>query len=212
MRQVVGVARNANYTNWGEAVQPCVYVPLEQNYSDAMTLYIRSKGDPANVIRPVEEAMHAAAPHILISGSRTGRQILDGGLFGARVGVALLTVFGLLALGLASVGLYGLLAYSVNQRRSEIAMRMALGAARSNVERLILRQGMSLVLKGVVIGFVTALLMGRLLSRVLYGVSGADPISLAGAAVVLLLISFVASYLPARGASRVDPLVALREG
>lgn len=211
-RQIVGIARNANYTNWGEAVQPCVCVPLEQSYADAMTLWVRSKGDPTALIKPVEEAMRTAGPHILISGSRTGRQILDGGLFGARVGVALLTVFGLLALGLASVGLYGLLAYAVNQRRREIGLRMALGAARGSVLALILKQGMTLVLTGVVIGFAAALVVGRLLSRLLYGVSGADPISLAGAAVILLSISLLASYLPARGASRVDPLVALREG
>ena len=128
------------------------------------------------------------------------------------MGVGLLSVFGLLALGLASIGLYGILAYSVNQRKREIGLRMALGAAQTSVLRLILTQGMSLVLAGVLIGFVGALFVGRLLSGMLFGVSGGDPISVAGAALVLLLVALLACYLPARRASRVDPLVALREG
>ncbi len=212
MRQIVGIARTANYSTWGEPPQPCVYVPLEQNYSDAMTLYVRSKGDPKQILLPVQREVHAAGPQIVASDTRTGRAIVDGGLFGPRMGVVLLSVFGLLALGLASIGLYGIMAYSVNQRKREIGLRMALGAARASVLRLILKQGMSLVVTGVLIGFLAALVVGRLLSRMLYGVSASDPISVAGAAVVLLAVALVACYLPARWASRVDPLVALREG
>jgi predicted permease len=212
MRQIVGIARTANYSTWGEAPQPCVYVPLEQNYSDAMTLYVRSQGDPQPILITVQREIRAAAPQILASDMRTGREIIDGGLFQAKIGVALLSVFGLLALGLASIGLYGIMAYSVNQRKREIGLRIALGAAQTSVLRLILKQGMSLVLTGVVIGFVAALLVGRLLSRMLYGVSASDPLSVAGAAIVLLAVALLACYLPARWASRVDPLVALREG
>jgi macrolide transport system ATP-binding/permease protein len=152
------------------------------------------------------------APKVVLSGSRTGREIMENGLFQAKVGVALLSAFGLLALGLACIGLYGIMAYSVSQRKREIGLRMALGAAQASVLRLILKQGMSLVLTGVLIGFAGALVVGRLLSRMLYGVSGSDPISVSGAAVVLLAVALVACYLPARWASRVDPLVALREG
>ena len=213
-RQVVGISRTANYTAWGEPPQLCVYVPLEQNYSDGMILYVRSKGDPRPMLIPVQREISAAGPQILVGGmnARTGREIIDGGLFQARVGVGLLSVFGLLALGLASIGLYGIMAYSVNQREREIGLRMALGAAQNSVLRLILTQGMSLVLAGVLIGFVGALFVGRLLSRMLFGVSAGDPISVAGAALVLLLVALLACYLPARRASRVDPLVALREG
>lgn len=121
-------------------------------------------------------------------------------------------MFGLLALGLASIGLYGVMAYSVNQRTREIGLRMALGAARDSVVRLILRQGMSMVLMGVAVGFAASLLAGRLLSRMLYDVSATDPISVASAALILLSVALLACYLPARWASRVDPLVALREG
>jgi len=212
MRQVVGIARMANYSTWGEAPQLCVYVPLEQKFSDSMTLYVRSKADPHAVVLPVQRELRAAAPTLLISDTRIGSDIVNGGLFQARVGVALLTVFGLLALGLASIGLYGIMAYSVNQRKREIGLRMALGAAQASVMRLVLNQGMRLVSVGVGIGLVAALIVGQFLSRMLYGVNASDPLSIVGAAVVLLTSAFLACYLPARRASRVDPLVALREG
>lgn len=211
MRQIVGIARTANYSDWGEPPQACVYVPLEQHYSAAMTLYVRSKGDPQQVLDPIQRELHTAGPQVLIS-VLTGRRVIEGGLFFARTGVALLSVFGLLALGLASIGLYGILAYSVTQRKREIGLRIALGAARANVLGLILKQGMSLVLAGVLIGFVAVQLVGRVLSRMLYGVSASDPISMAEAAAVLLAVAAVACYLPARWASRVDPAIALREG
>ncbi len=211
MRQIVGIARTANYSFWAEPPQLCVYVPLEQNYSDAMTLYVRTQGDPKQILIPVEREVRAAAPQVLVSSTRTGREIVDGGLFQAKMGVVLLSIFGLLALGLASIGLYGILAYSVNQRKREIGLRMALGASRQSVLGLILKQGMSLVLTGVLIGFAASLLAGRLLSRMLYGVSASDPLSVAGAALMLLAVALVACYLPARWATRVDPLVTLRE-
>jgi predicted permease len=212
MRQIVGVARTANYSAWAEPPQLCVYVPLEQNESDAMTLYVRSQGDPREVLLPVQREVQAAGPQISVSDLRTGRQIMEGGLFQARMGVSLLGVFGLLALVLASVGLYGIMAYGVNQRKREIGLRMALGAAQSSVLRLILMQGMALVLTGMAIGFTASLFVERLLSRMLFGVSATDPVSVAGAAIVLSAVALLACYLPARWASRVDPLVALREG
>jgi len=210
-RQIVGMARTANYTTWGEAPQFCVYVPLDQHYSDGMTLYVRTAGAPLSQIAPVTRRIRAARPQILVLMPRTGGQIIDGGLFSARIGVILLIVFGLLALGLASIGLYGILAYAVTQRQREIGLRMALGAGRISVLRLILRQGMSLVLIGIGLGFAVSLATGRVLSRILYGVSGTDPVSIAAAVVVLTAVAFIACYLPARWATRVDPLTALRE-
>jgi hypothetical protein len=105
MRVVVGVARTANYSSWGEPPQRCVYVPMEQNHLPAMTLYVRSTGNPSEIVRPVGRAINEAGPQVLVSGVRTGRQVVDGSLFQARIGVALLSAFGLLALGLASIGL-----------------------------------------------------------------------------------------------------------
>ena len=210
-REVVGIARTANYTSWGEPAQRCVYVPLAQNPLPAMTLYVRSQQDPAQLISGVRGVINAAGPQVMISGVRTGAQVIDGSLFQARMGVALLSVFGLLALGLASIGLYGILVYAVNQRQREIGVRMALGATQSGVRRLILKQGMTLVTVGVGIGFVATLIVGRLLSRMLYGVGASDPVSVSVAAVVLIAVAAVACYLPARRATRIDPLVALRQ-
>jgi putative ABC transport system permease protein len=212
MRQVIGVVKTANYSTLGEPPQLCVYVPLKQNYSDAMVLYARTKGDPRQLLAPVQREVHAAGPQVSATDARTGRTIIDQALFAAKMGVGLLSVFGLLALGLASVGLYGIMAYSVNRRTREIGLRMALGAEQKSVLLLILREGMSLVLAGVTIGLVAALVLARMLSSMLYGVSASDPISVAGAACVLSVVALVACYLPARSASRLDPLMALREG
>jgi predicted permease len=211
MRQIVGVARNANYTNWGEPQQYCVYVPLEQNYSDAMTLYVRTSRDPREIITSVRREVNAIAPAILLSFIRTGSDIVDGGLFQAKIAVGLLTVFGLLALGLASIGLYGILAYSVRLRKREIGVRMALGASPSSVRKLVMKQGLSLVAAGIAIGLIASVVAGRLLRGMLFDVGAMDPVSVAAAAVALSAIALVACYLPARSATRVDPLTALHE-
>ncbi len=212
MRQIVGVARNANYSTLGEPAQACVYVPLEQSYFDAMTLYVRSKGDPEGILAPVQREVRRAAPRILVDDVRTGRKVVDDALFGAKAGVAMLSAFGALALALASAGLYGIMAYSVSRRRREIGVRMALGAARGSVLGMILKQGMTLVGTGVAIGLAAALIVGRLLARMLYGTGASDPLSVAGAAAVLFAVALAACYLPARRASRVDPVEVLREG
>ena len=123
----------------------------------------------------------------------------------------MLSVFGLLALALASVGLYGILAYSVNRRRREFGVRMALGASQRSVLGLVLREGMSLVMTGVAIGFAASLAIGRLLSGMLYGVNASDPASVAGAALVLSAVALLACYVPARRATRADPITALRD-
>jgi predicted permease len=211
-REIVGVAGTANYSTWGEAPQPCVYLPLEQHYSDAMTLFVRSQAAPEQILIPVQREVHASGPDILATDVRTGSDIVDGGLFQARMGVGLLGIFGVLALGLASIGLYGIVAYSVGRRKREIGLRMALGATRANVVGLILQEGLSLVLTGVLIGFAAGFFIGRLISGMLYGVSPSDPVSVVGAAVTMSAVALLACYLPARWASRVDPVVALREG
>jgi predicted permease len=209
--QVVGVVKTANYQTLGEAPQSCVYIPLRQNYSDAMILYVRTERDPSSTLAAVQGEIRNLDPGLAVEDIRTGTKVIEQALWGAKIGVALLGVFGLLALGLASVGLYGIMAYSVNQRRREIGVRMALGAGQGDVSLFILRQGMTVVLSGVALGVGLAFLLGRALSRFLYGVSASDPVSLGAASLVLLLVAFVACYLPARSASRVDPLVALRE-
>jgi putative ABC transport system permease protein len=209
--QIVGVVKTTNYQTLGEPPQSCVYIPLRQNYSDSMVLYVRTERDPSTIFPAVQGEIRNIDSALPVEDMRTGTKIIEQALWGAKIGVGLLGVFGLLALGLAAVGLYGIMAYSVNQRRREIGVRMALGAGQGSVSLLVLRQGMSVVLSGMAIGVVLALLLGRVLARFLYGVSGGDLVSLGTAALVLLGVAFVACYLPARSASRVDPLVALRQ-
>jgi macrolide transport system ATP-binding/permease protein len=210
-RQIVGIVKTADYQTLGEAPQSCVYVPLRQNYSESMVLYVRTEHDPTQLITTVQSEIRNIDASLPIDDIRTGTKVIEQALWGAKMGVGLLGVFGFLALGLASIGLYGVMAYSVNQRRREIGVRMALGAGQASVLGLILRQGMRLVITGVALGLVLSMLLGRALSKFLYGVGASDPASFAGASLVLLTVAMAACYLPARRASQMDPLVALHE-
>jgi predicted permease len=211
-RQIVGVVKTSNYTNLGEAPQPCVYLPLRQSSAGGSNLYVRSEGDPSLVLGAVQREVKEVDPKVEVMDIRTGAKFVDQVLWNARVVLGMLSTFGLLALVLASVGLYGILAYSVSGRRREIGVRMALGASRVDVLRLVLRQGMMLVSIGVGAGLAISLLIGRAFSRMLFGLSSAEPLSLIGASAVLLLVAALACYLPALNASRMDPMGALREG
>jgi ABC-type antimicrobial peptide transport system permease subunit len=177
-----------------------------------MNLYVRTKGDAEQILTPVERVVHEVAPPVVVSEVRTASAVVAQSMGFAKIGVQLLGIFGLLALSLASVGLYGVMSYSVNRRRREIGVRMALGATQTTVLMLVLRKGLILVGAGLALGLAASLMIGGALSRLLYGVSTTDPISISTAGVVLLVVALVACYLPARGASRVDPIVALREG
>jgi putative ABC transport system permease protein len=211
-RQIIGVVKNSNYTTLGEAPQPCLYLPLRQNPGGMVVLYVRSAGDPSLVLAEVQRGIRDVDPGVQVTDVRTGAKLVNQVLWNARIVLGMLGLFGLLALALASVGLYGILAYSVSSRRREIGVRMALGASRLDVLRLVLRQGMMLVGIGVAVGLGISLLVGRAFSRMLFGLSPADPLSLLGASAVLLLVAALACYLPALAASRMDPMQALREG
>ena len=177
-RQVIGVVKNSNYTTLGEAPQPCIYLPLRQNPGATATLYVRAVRDPGSVLGEVQREVKALAPKVEISDIRTGARFMDQILWSARIVVSMLAVFGLLALILASVGLYGLLAYLVRGRQREIGVRMALGASRPAILFLVLRQGMVLVCAVVGIGLALSLMISRALARMLFGLNPADPLSL----------------------------------
>lgn len=210
-RQVVGVVKNADYSTLGEAPQACVYLPQKQNFAGGMTLYVRSQGDPESLLPTIQREVRGLDSNIEISDVRTGAMLLDQVLWGPKVGVALLGMFGSLALLLASVGLYGVMAYSVTRRRREIGLRMALGAMPGTVLRVVIRDGMRLVGLGIALGLAASLVLGRGLSHMLFGISPADPASLASACGALMLVGLAACYLPARAATRIDPMKALRQ-
>lgn len=210
-REIVGVARTANYGSIGEAPQPCIYVPLQQRPSDSSVLYFRTARDPEAVLLTVQRHVKAIDSRIEANDARTIRTVISQSLFGVTIGVGLLGVFGLMALALASLGLYGAMAHAVRQRQREIGIRMALGASRDTVMRLVLRQGLTVVAVGVGVGSIASMLIGQVLAGALFGVSPADPVALGTAAIVLLLTAAAACYLPARRASRLEPLQALRQ-
>jgi predicted permease len=211
-RQIVGVVKTSNYTTLGEAPQPCLYLPLGQSPGGSANLYVRSAGDPSLLLTEVQRGIKEVDPSVQVTDVRTGAKLVNQVLWNARIVLGMLGIFGLLALALTSVGLYGILAYSVSSRQREIGVRMALGASRFDVLRLVLRQGMMLVAIGISLGLAISLLVGRAFSRMLFGLSPADPLSLLGASAVLLLVAALACCLPALAASRMDPMQALREG
>jgi len=208
--QVVGVVGNSVVNQIGEDPQPVAYLPLRQQYSSSAALEVRTSGNPETLMATLRNQVQQLDRNLAFTNMQTATEILSQGLWAARMGAALLGLFGLLALVLASVGIYGVLAYSVAQRTGEIGIRMALGAQPGEVLRLVLRQGMTLAVIGAILGLVAALLLARTAANLLYGVSATDPLTYAGITVLLLSVALLACYLPARRATRIDPVVALR--
>jgi len=211
--EVAGIARNSKYLTLGEAPQPIVYVPIEQIYVPAVTLHVRTKGDPAAVIGTIRAEVQAQDRNLPLTGVNTMQETLAQVLWAPKMGAGMLGLFGLLALFLASLGIYGVMSYSVTQRRHEIGIRMALGAQASDVMGLVLRQGLIIVGAGLIAGLgLGAALTGlarNQMSQILFGVDSMDPVTFGGTAVILASVALIASYLPARRATRVDPMVAL---
>jgi putative ABC transport system permease protein len=208
--QVVGIVRNTVVNAIGEDPVPLAYLPITQAYSPAVTLQVRTTGRPAALIGGVRTQIQQLDSNLAITNVQTIGEIMDLGLWAPRMGAALLSLFGGLALILAALGVYGVLSYSVNQQTREIGIRMALGADRRHVLRLVIAQGLRLAAIGLIAGITIALLLARQLSSLLFGVNAYDPLTFAGVALLLVLIAFLACYIPALRATRVDPLTALR--
>jgi predicted permease len=209
-REVVGVARDTKYNGLTEANTPFIYVPLLQNYSGAGTLHVRATGDAAQITAAVRGVVKELAPNVPLLNVQTLSDRVDQSLNGQRLQTRLLAFFGLLALLLSSIGIYGVMAYSVAQRTREIGIRMALGARSQNVLSLVVRQGMALVMGGVALGLIAAFAVTRLIGSLLFGVGAADPATFVAASLLLVGVAALAGYLPARRATKVDPLIALR--
>jgi predicted permease len=207
---VIGVAKDSKYNGVAEDPQNFIYQPLSQNYTPQATLHVRSAGDAAALSNAVRGAAREIDPSLSVFNLRTLEEQVSNSLQPLKMNVLMLTVFGALALLLASIGLYGVASYSVSQRTREIGVRMALGAQPSSVLGLVLGQGMILVGAGLAIGLIAAYSTAGLMRSLVVGVSPHDPLTFGGTAVVLGAIALVASYIPARRATRIDPLVALR--
>jgi putative ABC transport system permease protein len=211
--QVVGLTRTGKYTFLYETPQLFVYFPVAQRYVAAATLMVYSQDDPLRLVGPVRDQIQQLDGSLPVFDVNTMEAHVEYGkpLLPARLGAMLVGSFGMLGLVLATVGVYGVVSYSVSQRTHEIGIRSALGAQRRNVLGMVLKQGMTMALIGTVIGIVLAFLLFRGLRSVLYGVASTDLVTLAAVSSLLLAIAFVASYIPALRATQVDPVVALRE-
>ena len=207
---VVGIARNGKYHSLSEGSQPLVYIPHEQDWREAYTLQLRTEGDPRAMIETVRSRFREIDPDLPFLDARTMTEHMGASLFANRLGGILLSVFGLLALGLSALGIYSVVSYTVSRRVREIGLRVALGAARRDVLQLIVGQSMRLVLLGLLVGGVLGIGVGRLLRNQLFGISPADPVTFGSIAFLLSIIALLASWLPARRATRIDPLVALK--
>jgi putative ABC transport system permease protein len=175
-----------------------------------MTIVVRSSGDPLTMAAQVRREVAVLDPELAVSNVGSLSDLLSGSLAARRFILALLAGFALLALALATVGVYGVMAASVERRRGEIGLRMAVGAAAADVLRMVLGQAARLAAAGVALGLAAAFALTRVLRTLLFGVSATDAATFVGVALVLALVALAASYLPARRATKIDPLVALR--
>jgi putative ABC transport system permease protein len=208
--QIVGVARDARYGTLGEGPRPYMYLPLSQHERSWLTLVVRTKGDPAGLIPMVRDVVHGLDSDLAAFGVMTMDRHLDNALNLATSSAIFAGAFGAVALLLAMVGIYGLVSYSVARRTREVGIRVALGATRDDVLRLVLGKGLGLAALGVGAGLVGALAAGRRIGEMLYDVSPTDPTIIVSMSLLLAAVVLLASYLPARRAMRVDPVTSLR--
>jgi putative ABC transport system permease protein len=216
---VVGVAKNSAEKDWGAQLAPEMYLPylqsreyLEGSVSQFsyLTLVVRSTGDPAVLTSAIEHNIGVLDKNVTVSQVQTMEQAVTDATAEPRFYLLLLGAFAGVALVLAAVGIYGVMSYSVSRRTHEIGLRMALGARTGDVIRLVTRQGLLLALCGAAVGLAGAFGLARLMSSLLYGVQPDDPLTLTGVLLVLVAVALIATYLPARRATKVDPMVALR--
>jgi len=209
---VVGVARNAKYRLLTSPTEPVIYLPNYQAYSPThdTTIHLRTTGDPRTMASSVEETIHQLNPELLLFNVNPLSVTMQLGTLFGRVAATFAASFGFLAMVLAAVGVYGVVAYTTRQRAREVGIRMALGAEKGDIYRLVLGQGFRLTLAGLVVGTALGLAFTRLLKAQLFGVSETDAITFASVGLLLAVVALLACHIPARRATRVDPMVALR--
>lgn len=207
---VIGIARTSQYYDLNEKPEPFVYLPLYQFYSPTAILHVRTAGDPLASASAVTGSVHQLDADLPVFDIATLEARTKTASFVQRMAGTFVGAFGVLAFVLAVVGIYGVIAYRTRQRTHEIGLRMALGALPRDVLRLVLRQGMRITLIGLAIGVVASLALARFMSSLLFGVSSSDPMTFISVVAVLAFVALLASYIPARRAMRLDPMVALR--
>jgi len=208
--EIIGVVGNSKFADLRTEAKPASYWPHPQLPYTAMTLAVRTAGDPLSFAAALEREVHAIDKDQPVSDVRTMDQWVARSLAQARFSSLLLTVFALLALLLASIGIYGVMSYAVTQRTSEIGIRLALGAETRNITSLVIGNGLRLAGLGLAIGVVLALVLGRTLSSLLFNTASTDPVTFLGVVLVLATVALLAAYLPARRASHIAPVEALR--
>jgi predicted permease len=208
--EVVGVVRNIRDKGLTVDPRPAIYVPLLQNYTPDMTLHVRTAADAQPMLAELRREVQALDPTLPVFNLMTLSEQKDGSLYSERLAAVLLTLFGLLALLLAAIGLYGVVSYSVTERTRELGIRTALGAQRRDLLKLVVGQGMMLAVIGSVIGVGAAVALTRLIEKLLFGVSPTDPLTFVVIPLLLVGVTLLACWIPARRAAKVDPLVALR--
>jgi putative ABC transport system permease protein len=207
---IVGVVNDVRQGAPDQPPLPEFYLSYRLVAGQEMSLVVRTTGDPDALAGRVVQAVRSVDPTQPVFGVKSMERLLANAEAERRFSLLLLTLFAAIALLLSSLGIYGVMAYSTSQRRHEIGIRMALGAASPDVLRLVLRQGMRLVLLGLAIGLFGAWGLSRVLAGQLYGISARDPLTYAAVATLLGAVAFAATWLPARRATRVDPMISLR--
>jgi len=208
--EIIGIVGDVRQMGLDTPAEPTVYWPHPELVLSELTILARTTNDPLSLLSAVRNELQQLDPEQPMAAVATMDELLSGSLSRSRFTMLVLAVFAALALSLASVGIYGVIAYSVVQRTQEFGIRMALGANRRDVLGLVLGQGTRLTVLGIALGIVAALIVTRLMATLLYGISATDPLTFTAVALLLALVAIAACYIPARRATRVDPIVALR--
>jgi putative ABC transport system permease protein len=210
-REIVGIVADIRESALADAPGQTMFIPYAQTkWNDSESFLVRVRAVPLMSVPAIREALHQVDPTEPLTQIETMDQVVSGSLKDWRFHAVLLGIFAALALVIAAIGVYGVISYSIAQRTHEIGIRLALGAQRRDVLRLVVSQGARLALAGIAVGVLAAIGLTRLMASLLYGVTPTDPVTFIAVAVLLLIVALVACYIPARRAMRVDPMVALR--
>jgi predicted permease len=209
LTKVIGIVRDSAYNTLGEEPRPYMYVPLVQNPNTSVTLFLRTHGDPRSALNSVRMQIQGMDRNLPITNVWPIGEVISQALWASSFGASLLTVFAMIAMALCAVGIYGVVGYSVGQRIREFGIRLALGAQPKDVLLMVLKQSTMIMAAGLVAGLVAAFLLARLIVTFLYGVNTNSPVAFLAMALVLAAVGVFASYIPARRAAKVDPMVAL---